>query len=103
MCAGPHCCAVRIFRTKRANADLDGLAHYYGLRNLAAAVRLLDAIDEAEQHLRGFPETGRRGRIEGTREWVVVGTPFLIVYRIRENSLRVLRVLHHAQQWPPAS
>lgn len=47
-----------------------------------------------------FPESGRPGRIEGTRELVISGTPFIAAYRIAGNTIRILRVLHGAQQWP---
>jgi plasmid stabilization system protein ParE len=30
----------------------------------------------------------------------VSGTPFIIVYRVRFDSIQVLRVLHHARKWP---
>jgi len=43
---------------------------------------------------------GRPGRIEGTRELVVSGTPYIAAYRIVGDTVRVLRVLHGAQQWP---
>ncbi|MDO9451900.1 MAG: type II toxin-antitoxin system RelE/ParE family toxin [Stagnimonas sp.] len=92
-----------LVRTSPAEADLDALAAYYGALNPSAALRLLDAIAAAESQLQSFPEMGRLGRRDGIREWVIVSTPFLIVYRIRDNTLRILRVLHHAQQWPPAT
>ena len=62
-------------------------------------------VDECMQHqveiLSNFPECGRLGRVEGTRELVIDRTPFVVVYRIEHNYIRILRVLHGAQQWPP--
>jgi plasmid stabilization system protein ParE len=43
---------------------------------------------------------GRPGRIEGTRELVISRTPYIAAYRIVGNTVRILRVLHGAQQWP---
>jgi toxin ParE1/3/4 len=50
-----------------------------------------------------FAGLGRPGRKRGTRELVVPGTPFIVVYRIQEQEARqiqVIRFLHGAQQWP---
>lgn len=43
---------------------------------------------------------GRPGRVGGTREWVIQGTPYIMAYRVREDRLEVLRVLHTAMEWP---
>ncbi|MGJ7557702.1 type II toxin-antitoxin system RelE/ParE family toxin [Variovorax sp. RB3P1] len=47
-----------------------------------------------------FPEGGRPGRIEGTRELVVRRTPYIVAYRVEKDCIRVLRILHSAQLWP---
>jgi len=41
-----------------------------------------------------------QGRVAGTRELVVVGTPYIVVYRIEPAAVVILRVLHGAQRWP---
>jgi toxin ParE1/3/4 len=48
-----------------------------------------------------FSERGRRGRVEGTRELVFASLPFVAVYEVLDQ-VQVLRILHGAQQWPPA-
>lgn len=49
-----------------------------------------------------FPKMGRAGRLLGTRELVVSGTPFIVAYRVQEEvgEVQVIRFLHGAQQWP---
>ncbi len=46
----------------------------------------------------------RQGRLRNTRELVIDGIPFIIVYRehASTNCIEILRVLHDAQQWPIA-
>jgi toxin ParE1/3/4 len=66
-----------------------------------AAIAVGDAIVEAVERLARFPRMARLGRIAGTRELPVAGTPFLVVSRVEPDAVVVLRVLHGAQRWPP--
>jgi toxin ParE1/3/4 len=62
-----------------------------------AVQRIRAAVD----HLADYPSIGRTGRLPLTRELIVGGTPWVIVYRVREDAVEVIRVLHGAQSWPP--
>jgi len=42
---------------------------------------------------------GRAGRRSGTRELPVPGTPYLLVYRVKRESVQMLAVLHGARDW----
>jgi toxin ParE1/3/4 len=57
-------------------------------------------IRQQVETLRQFPESGRPGRIEGTRELVIDRTPYIVAYRINANIVRILRVLHGSRRWP---
>ena len=78
-------------------AHLDWIADH----DPAAALSLGDTIFAAVGRLAQFPNMAREGRIANTRELVVVGTPYVVVYRIEPAAVLVLRVLHGAQRWPP--
>jgi plasmid stabilization system protein ParE len=67
---------------------------YIDQRNPAAAVRVGASIREAAEILRYFPYSGRRGRVAGTREWVVRRLPYVLVYEIDtdESGVTVLGV-----------
>jgi toxin ParE1/3/4 len=43
---------------------------------------------------------GRPGRVSGTRELVIPGTPYIVPYRVRGGKLEILRILHATQRWP---
>jgi toxin ParE1/3/4 len=76
---------------------------YISERNPAAAVRVGAAIRESAETLRYFPLAGREGRSRGTREWVVRGPPYVIVYEAGAsdpNTIMVLGVFHGAQDRP---
>jgi toxin ParE1/3/4 len=62
---------------------------------------LKDDIETRVAKLPEFPKLYRPGRIEGTRE-MVVRSNFIVVYQEDAFTVRILRVLHAAQQWPPA-
>lgn len=83
-----------------ALSDRDGIFSHIETDNALAAAALDERIASAAQRLRDFPESGRSGRIAGTRELVVTGTPYIAAYQITGETIRILRVLHGAQQWP---
>ncbi len=92
---------MRIAWLPEAVRNLDAQLAYIGDRNPLVAIEMGDAIEALVVRLADFPESGRPGRVPGTRELVVTGTPFIIVYRIEPAALVILRVLHGAQRWPP--
>lgn len=77
-------------------AQLDWVAEH----NPLAALDMGDAIHAAVGRLADYPAMARPGRVPGTREMVVVGTPYIVVYRIEPSAVVILRVLHGAQRWP---
>ena len=56
-------------------------------------------IWDATQTLADNPLIGRNGHVTGTREWVVQQTPYLIVYRAREDRIEILHVYHGKRNW----
>ena len=74
--------------------DLDEAAEFIAQDNPESASRVLKRIWDAVQMLADHPHVGRAGRVLGTRELVIAGTPFIIPYRVAENTIQVLRVLH---------
>jgi toxin ParE1/3/4 len=85
----------------QAIADLASLRDYIAEQDQAAAKRVvLRVIYCVETLLAQSPEMGRPGRIPGTRELVVTGTPFVVPYRLRGQTIQILRVYHGARRWP---
>jgi toxin ParE1/3/4 len=69
-------------------------------RGIETANRIACRIYGAVQSLNTMPYRGRYGRIENTRELVIPRLPYRVVYRISEERLVVLNVVHGAQRWP---
>lgn len=80
--------------------DRDAIFDYIEEDSPHAAVVVDDRIRVQVRQLLQFPETGRPGRIEGTRELVISRTPYIAAYRVTGDTVRILRVLHGAQLWP---
>jgi toxin ParE1/3/4 len=57
-------------------------------------------IREQVETLARFPQSGRQGRIQGTRELVISRTPYIVTYSVTGNTVRVVRVLHGSRRWP---
>jgi addiction module RelE/StbE family toxin len=91
---------VRVRWLRTALANLDAEAEYISRDNPAVAARVVTAINRAVENLRRYPAMGRPGRVIGTRELVVPGTPYVIPYRVRNNAVEVLRGFHGARRWP---
>ncbi|SCX10769.1 addiction module toxin, RelE/StbE family [Agrobacterium sp. DSM 25558] len=78
----------------------DAIFSHIEADNSTAAILIDERIVVAAHRLLDFPASGRVGRIAVTRELVINGTPYVAAYLITETTVRILRVLHGAQEWP---
>ena len=91
---------MKIIIRETAFADLERIYAWIARDSPGNAESVVRRIDAAiEDKLAFFPFMGRPGRAPGTREWVVHGLPYLIVYRVDEtlDELTVLAIFHGAQ------
>jgi plasmid stabilization system protein ParE len=86
--------------TRRARHRLESIGAHIEADNPAAAARVVGAIALGIQHLGHAPGRGRPGRIRGTRELVIVGTPYIVAYRVHANDIEILTIQHGARLWP---
>jgi toxin ParE1/3/4 len=92
---------MRVRWTADAADDLERICDYIAESRPGSAQRVAKVIVDGVSGLSAFPNRGRPGRVEGTRELVFAPLPFIAVYEVRD-TVQVLRILHGAQQWPPA-
>lgn len=83
-----------------AMEDRDRIFDYIESESPKAAIQVDIRIEEQVDQLVQFPDLGRLGRIDDTRELVISQTSYVVPYRVYGNVVRILRVLHCAQQWP---
>ena len=81
-----------------ASADLDNIRAYIALSNNTAAARMVRDIVVTVGRLKDFPGSGRPGRVPGTRELVTPGKPYIVLYRVKDKAVEVLRVFHTSRK-----
>lgn len=85
-----------------ARIDLLEIVDYIPDDNPDAAQRIKDDIEAKAEKIPAFPRMGRPGRIEGARE-LIIWANYNLVYEEDALTIRILRVLHAAQLWPPST
>jgi toxin ParE1/3/4 len=92
---------VRVRLATRARNDLRELVRFIARDSPHNARLVRSRIDKAIERLRVHPESGRPGRIEGTRELVIPHTSYVAVYRVSQGALEIAALIHESRQWPP--
>ena len=90
---------MRVRFTLEAIEHIDAIHSFIEGRNPEAARRVIERIRAATERLAEFPQIGHPGLVAGTREWVVQGLPYIIVYELdlRQDEVTVQGVFHGAQ------
>ena len=91
---------MRIRWTAPAAEDLYNIARRIRQDNPTAAWQVAKTIYDGCESLTIFPNRGRKGQIEDTRELVVPGLPYIVVYQVKEHAVEISRIYHAAQDWP---
>ena len=91
---------MKVLWTPRAADDLDALVDYISADRPDAALLVADKIYNHVMLLAKMPQMGRPGDVSGTRELVFHPWPYIAVYRVSEDAVRILRIRHAAQEWP---
>ncbi len=86
--------------TEDAADDLGRIADYLDAHAPERAADLVRTLYNAPSDLLTFPNRGRVGKKEGTREFVLSPLPYIVVYQVRDDVIFVVRILHGAQKWP---
>ena len=91
---------LRVVRERLAQSDLLEQIEYIRQDNILAAVRFVDAVEHSLRRLSEMPEIGslcdfENPRLENIRVWPIKGfEKHLIFYRVADNIVQVLRILH---------
>jgi toxin ParE1/3/4 len=88
---------MRIRWTPAAAADLQRISDYLKERHPHYRQPTMRKLYEAIRSLKQSAQRGRTGREDGTRELLFPPTPYVAVYRVRQQTIEVMRVYHGAQ------
>jgi addiction module RelE/StbE family toxin len=91
---------MRLRWTAAAADDLEHIADYLFEKTPENAAQLIRRIYNAPSALEIFPNRGRHGKKQGTRELVIPSLPCIVVYRFVADIVYIVRILHGAQDWP---
>jgi toxin ParE1/3/4 len=91
---------MRVKWLRKALRNLDDEASYIAADSLAAAQLVVQRVLDAVSILPEQPGLGRPGRVPGTRELVVLHTPYIVPYRVRGEVIEILRVFHTSRRLP---
>lgn len=91
---------MQIVWLKTALNNLDEISAFIAQDNLIAASQVINLITSQVNLLSAQPAMGRSGRVLGTRELVITNTHYLVPYRIKNNTVEILRVFHTSRKLP---
>ena len=89
---------MRIRWTPAAAADLKSISNYLSDNHPHYREATVRKLYETIRELKQWPRRGRPGREEGTREILFPPTPYVAVYRVRDQYIEVMRIFHGAQE-----
>jgi toxin ParE1/3/4 len=89
---------MRLSWDGRAIADIKAIYAYIAADNPKAAKGVVDRITESIDRLQFMPMSGRRGVKKGTRILVVPSLPYIVVHRVRGETVEIVSVLHTSRR-----
>ena len=91
---------MRIRWTPAAAADLQNIGDYLKERHPQYRQPTMRKLYETIRSLKQSLHRGRPGSEEGTREILFPPLPYVAVYRVKEQTIQVVRIYHGAQKRP---
>ena len=85
--------------TKLAIQDLNNAYEYICTENPLAAQSVITKIETTLLHIQTHPYIGHIGRVKNTYEFLILGTPFIVVYMVDDKYLIVVSILHTARKY----
>ncbi len=88
---------MKIRYRAQALADLGAIHEFIAETNVTAADRVIHKVHKSINRLKMFPLSGRAGLVDGTRELIVMGLPYIIVYVPETEFVDIIAVFHGAR------
>ena len=91
---------MKVAWSSEAQQDLLDIFTHIAQSDPFAATRVVDRLEASTDNLAVFPKIGRLGLVRGTRELIVPGLPYILVYLLETDGIEVARVRHAARSLP---
>lgn len=91
---------MRVRWLRLALLDLDTAETYIAQDDPQAAAGVILRIVQTVSLLKELPGIGRAGRVPGTKELVIPNTRYIVPYRVKDDTVCILRVYHSSRKWP---
>ena len=91
---------MKVVWSRRAVRHLEYLLEYIEKDSEQNAALVAERILNAVALLETQAGMGRPGRVLGTRELIVLDTPYIIPYRLARGRLELIAIFHGRQRWP---
>lgn len=88
---------IQLVWTVAARRKRTAAIEYIAQESLRAAFNQLNEIDLQTDRLLSHPNMGRPGKLKGTRELAIRHTSFIAVYRVKGDTVQIVRFLHSSQ------
>jgi plasmid stabilization system protein ParE len=86
--------------TTKARNDLAAIDAYWWENAPDRADELLNRIEAAAEFLLGMPHAGPALEEGSARKWSVRSTRYILIYRVGDGAVQILRVHHASEDWP---
>ncbi|MGA9565361.1 MAG: type II toxin-antitoxin system RelE/ParE family toxin [Candidatus Korobacteraceae bacterium] len=87
--------------TPRAVTDLEEISDYLMVAAPQAWRHLLKRLERLTDALLDFPLMGKAGLVKGTREFVLAGTPYILVFQLKDDAIVIVSVRDGRMRMPP--
>jgi toxin ParE1/3/4 len=91
---------MQIEWTRKALINFEHAIQFIAENNPTVAKRVAQKIWDSVRLLGNHPGIGRPDRVQGTRELIISGLPFIVPYTVEDGTIFILRVLHASRKWP---
>lgn len=86
--------------TQTALSDLKHIYTYIAEENIIAAKNTISKIQKGVQQIQKYPQVGKKGRVQETKEFIIPNSFYIIIYREKNSTIEILSILHTARKWP---
>lgn len=83
---------------KRAVQDLINIDEYTREHSPKGAARVGARIRKRANDLAQFPESGQPSTKVGLRQLYVAKTPYILIYRVRDDEVQIITILHTSRR-----